>query len=85
MTIDPIWATLLGAGGIITTIWRATSIMSRKIELAQRDGQEIKADIAEMKPKVDMILQHAVQLSEGKDRMDRIERRIDRIENGRPK
>ena len=80
MTIEPFLPALSATAGIAAAIWRATAVMSRKIDFAQRDAQEIKADIAEMKPKVDLILQHQVELREGKDRMDRIERRMETLE-----
>lgn len=47
---------------------------------AKRDVEDVKKEIAEIKPKVDMVLVLQQSVADTKTWVDRIERRLDRLE-----
>ena len=86
LQIEQFYPTLAAAFIIVVAIWRAVVPVLREIGKAmlefnetKMNAHEMRKDIAEIKPKVDIILQvQTQQLNDGK-RLDRVEARLDEI------
>ena len=70
VAMAPIVITLITYGGKLVNLARD----------ANRDVSEVRSDVAEMKPKVDKIEVLVQGMADGKERMDRLENRLERLE-----
>ena len=86
LQIEQFYPTLTAAFIIVFAIWRAVVPILKEVGRAmvefsetKMSTHEMRKDIAEIKPKVDIILQvQTQQLNDGK-RLDRVEARLDEI------
>lgn len=78
------WEAFLPAGAASVSIIVAIAYWGGKLvnlaRDAKRDVEDLRSDVLEMKPKVDMILVLQQSVADGKAWMERIERRLDRLE-----
>jgi len=80
MTLEQFGPAIVAAFPICVLMIRYGGSLVNLARDAKRDVEDVKKELAEIKPKVDMVLVLQQSVNDGRAWMERIERRLDRLE-----